>query len=214
MLLEMLVLSAAAQAVDAGPLPGEMLYDVQHGPAVSRHGRPSVEVNETSVGLEDVHFLSAIGLPTVSRYRTPVLRYHESNGLARDGSSKELLVQIALSGDGSRMQVLVIQAARRSPVQVDIVDRQVVYVSPGAFASAVTDSVSASSKITGYDPTYIPVCSHNPQARFHAAVPGEIQIVRGGRCQGSSNAAVEAGEVLIKTAKTVLARPIRRAASF
>ncbi len=94
MLLEILILSAAAQSVNARSLPAEMLYDVQHGPAVSRHGRPSVEVNETSVGLEDVQFLSAVGLPTISRYRTPVLRYQESSGLARDGSSNELIVRL------------------------------------------------------------------------------------------------------------------------
>ena len=193
---------------------GNELYDLQHSAMPMKGDRPSVEPNDVRADQEDITLLSTLGLPTIGRYRTPILRYHESSPLHKDGSKRELFVQFALSADGRRMQVLVVHAVRRSRAQVDIADRRLALVAPETFASLVTAVVDASSDLPGYDPTYIPACSHNPQAAFYAHVPGELSLVRRGRCQGPSNAAVRAGSLLIGAAQNFLDREVTRPAKF
>jgi hypothetical protein len=215
LLIPFLILAQSPSAGDATESKREPLFYIRQGLQNFSAPLPVVDLNRSSRSGEDVEFLDEAGLPVIAAYYTPIVRYHEHSPYISDNPTKHLLVQLALTGDAKRFQVIVVEAIRRDRLWWEITRRRVGYGSPKSFETAVRSVTAAAGKLPYYNPGVILVCSHNPRARIDVRIPGEIDLARGGVCQNwSYEPAVVAGRIVIDAAEAVLGQRVEPVATF
>lgn len=172
-----------------------------------------VDLNETPDSIDSERLLDKAGLPTVAKYTTPVIRYRERSRYLRDKPTRHLLLQLALSGDEKRMQVVLIEA-NRSQLDWEITRSRVFYGASEIFTAVAPAIVEAAGKLPHFAPPRIVVCSHAPHAEIHVQIRGKIDLERSGICQRRQHPTVVAGQLVISAAEKVLGEKIERAAEF
>lgn len=205
------VILALAQAA-ADPPP--VLFELSPCPGFPSGVLPVVDINAPLEGSENVRLLNEAGLPAASGYATPVVRYYEYSAAGGEREARHLLVQLAVTGDGKRVQVLVYEAIggpylfRSGPVRL-------AYGSADLFESLAPALLTAASRLRTDRSAGFASCDQRIGARMNVRLPGEAALERAAICSPDRQSPVViAGTMIVATAEKVLGGKIEPAASF
>ncbi len=193
------------------PASGDRLFDLWR--STSRPRLPLVNLNPRRSSAEYEELLNWAGVPPASAYISPVVQYWEHSALYRAGMPhRHLLVQLAVTADFQRVQVLIVEATSRYGLWE--VDRtRVAYGSAKEFETTIQPIIAAASSFHG-NIAAMQVCSHSPQAGIAIHIPYEIDVVREPRCPSGGASSVEAGKLVLAAAERIVGEKIERAAKF
>jgi hypothetical protein len=180
---------------------------------------PVVFLGENGDGLNAIREAEYkwFGISPLASY-THVIRYVVSwqGGLPAETRPwiNKYIIQVALAGDGSRAQVLLLESetpvrAGRSPVR-----RSIGWITPPAFAelrqTVLRDAAALPEAESGLG-TSTMYRSHSTHTRLelHSGGPAQIDLTRQGHADRPASV-YRAGEHLIAEAERALGRPIRR----
>jgi hypothetical protein len=124
------------------------------------------------------------------------------------------IVQIALAGDGSRAQVLLLESETPPPVGRSPVTRTIGWLPTSEFANVrrrvleIAASLPESEERLERGSSY---CTHSSSTRLelHSGGPARIELTREADCQRPAST-YAAGEQVLAAAERALGRPIRR----
>lgn len=124
------------------------------------------------------------------------------------------IVQVALAGDGSRAQVLLLESETPPPAGRSPVSRYMGWITPAAFAElrqAVLRDAAALPVAESPLSAGTSHCTHSTSTRLelHSDGPAQLELTREGNC-GRPASAYAAGEHLIIEAERALNRRILR----
>ena len=123
------------------------------------------------------------------------------------------IIQIALAGDGSRAQVLLLESESPPPAGRSPISRSIGWMPPSEFAELRRQVLQDAASLSEPESRLAlgrPYCSHTTLTRLelHSAGPAQIELTRQATC--GSGSAYRAGEHVIEAAEGALGRSIRR----
>jgi hypothetical protein len=126
----------------------------------------------------------------------------------------QYIIQVALAGDASRAQVLLLERVTPAPAGRSPVRRSIGWITTAAFAELRQNVLRDAAALPGAEsalPGSMIRRSHSTQTRLglHSQGPAQIYLRREGHA-GRPASAYAAGEHLIAEAERALGRPIRR----
>lgn len=193
----------------------EPIFEVQKGQWYQGGALPIIALNVSNRSGEDMAFIEAAGLPAIEKYHEGVIRYYEHSPYISGSTSRHLLIQLALTNDSRRMQLIVVHGSHDFASGYKAAPARVTYAPAADFYPLARQVAVAAGKLPYYDSNHIVVCSHEHGARIDMRIPREIDIGRGGACQSSSQQpAVQAGMLMIAAAEKIVGEKIERAAKF
>jgi hypothetical protein len=157
------------------------------------------------------------GISPLRQYRH-VIRYVASWQGGHETATRpwvnKYIVQIALAGDGSRAQVLLLESETPTPARRSPVTRTIGWLPSSEFANVRRQVLQTAASLAEPEEALeqgSPYCTHSSSTRLelHSAGPARIELTREADCQRPAST-YAAGEHVIKAAERALGRTIRR----
>jgi hypothetical protein len=157
------------------------------------------------------------GISPLSDY-THVIRYAVGwqGGHEREGKPwvNKYIIQVALAGDESRAQVLLLESETPAPAGRSPVSRSAGWITAAAFSELRQKVLRDAAALPGAESglrSGASHCTHSTTTRLelHSGGPAQIELTREGNCQRPAST-YAAGAHLIAEAERALGRTIRR----